>query len=68
MDAGPILRRIAAALFECRLESVLIGNAAAALQGGTGHKRAAGRPRDLAALPVLETPRAGTKSSKQQRR
>ncbi len=32
-DAGPILREIARALQECRLEAVLIGNAAAALQG-----------------------------------
>jgi len=33
MDAGPLLRRIVAALSECGLEAVLIGNAAAALQG-----------------------------------
>lgn len=33
MDAAPLLRRIAVALRACRLEAVLIGNAAAALQG-----------------------------------
>ena len=33
MDAAPLLRRITTALSECRLEAVLIGNAAAALQG-----------------------------------
>lgn len=33
MDAGPLLKKIAAAMAECRLEAVLIGNAAAALQG-----------------------------------
>lgn len=33
MDAAPLLRTIAAALRDCRLEAVLIGNAAAALQG-----------------------------------
>jgi len=33
MDAAPLLRRIAAALGECHLEAILIGNAAAALQG-----------------------------------
>ena len=33
MNAAPLLRRIARALTECRLEAVLIGNAAAALQG-----------------------------------
>jgi hypothetical protein len=33
MDARPALERIASALRRCRLEAVLIGNAAAALQG-----------------------------------
>jgi hypothetical protein len=33
VDAEPLLREIAQALSECRLEAVLIGNAAAALQG-----------------------------------
>ena len=33
MDAGPLLKKIASAMAECRLEAVLIGNAAAALQG-----------------------------------
>lgn len=33
MDAGPLLNKIASAMAECRLEAVLIGNAAAALQG-----------------------------------
>jgi len=33
MNAAPLLRRIAGALADCRLEAVLIGNAAAALQG-----------------------------------
>jgi len=33
MDAAPLLRKIAAALRDCGLEAVLIGNAAAALQG-----------------------------------
>jgi hypothetical protein len=32
-DAGPILKDIARALKECGLEAILIGNAAAALQG-----------------------------------
>jgi hypothetical protein len=32
-DAGPILRDVAQALNECGLEAILIGNAAAALQG-----------------------------------
>jgi hypothetical protein len=33
MDAKPVLHQIAAALQECHLEAILIGNAAAALQG-----------------------------------
>jgi predicted nucleotidyltransferase len=33
MNAAPLLERIVSALHECRLETVLIGNAAAALQG-----------------------------------
>jgi hypothetical protein len=33
VDAEPLLRKIAKTLFECKLETVLIGNAAAALQG-----------------------------------
>ena len=33
MDAGPILKEIAQALNECDLQAILIGNAAAALQG-----------------------------------
>ena|SRR5688572_18986681 len=33
MDSGPLLQRIAKALAKCRLEVVLIGNAAAALHG-----------------------------------
>lgn len=33
MDAGPYLRELAAALAEHGLEAILIGNAAAALQG-----------------------------------
>jgi len=33
MDAGPLLAQVAAALRKCRLEAVLIGNGAAALQG-----------------------------------
>ena len=33
MDAQPILKDIAQALGECRLEAILVGNAAAALQG-----------------------------------
>jgi hypothetical protein len=33
MNAAPLLHRIAQALRDCRLEAVLIGNAAAALQG-----------------------------------
>jgi hypothetical protein len=32
-DAGPILKEIAASLEECGLEAILVGNAAAALQG-----------------------------------
>lgn len=33
MDASPLLRRLASALEKHRLEAVLIGNAAAAIQG-----------------------------------
>lgn len=33
MNAAPILARIAQALNDCRLEAILVGNAAAALQG-----------------------------------
>jgi len=33
MDAAPLLKKIASAMAECGLEAVLIGNAAAALQG-----------------------------------
>jgi hypothetical protein len=33
MDAGPLLESVAAALDEVRLEAILIGNAAAAIQG-----------------------------------
>ena len=33
MDAGPLLESVAAALAEVRLEAILIGNAAAAIQG-----------------------------------
>lgn len=33
MDAAPLLHQIARALAECRLEAVLVGNAAAALHG-----------------------------------
>lgn len=33
MDAEPLLKEIGRALNECRLEAILIGNAAAALQG-----------------------------------
>lgn len=33
MDAGPLLDSVAAALAEVRLEAILIGNAAAAIQG-----------------------------------
>ena len=33
MNGAPLLERIAAAMAECRLEAVLIGNAAAALHG-----------------------------------
>jgi len=33
MDAGPLLESVVAALAEVRLEAILIGNAAAALQG-----------------------------------
>lgn len=33
MNAEPVLKEIARALYECRLEAVLVGNAAAALQG-----------------------------------
>jgi hypothetical protein len=33
MDAAPLLQRIAATLRDCKLEAVLIGNAAAALHG-----------------------------------
>ncbi len=33
MDATPLLEEIARALEECKLEAILVGNAAAALQG-----------------------------------
>jgi predicted nucleotidyltransferase len=33
MNAAPVLARIAKALRDCRLEAILVGNAAAALQG-----------------------------------
>ena len=67
MDAEPLLVEIGRRMLEVGLDAVLIGNAAAALQGApvttvdfdfffrkTPRKRAAGRPRDKALLEILE--------------
>ena len=37
MDAAPLLQSVVAALAEVRLEAILIGNAAAAIQGAPGY-------------------------------
>jgi len=64
MDARPFLETLAKLLQETGLEAILIGNAAAAIQGAPvttldfdfiiASKRAAGRPRDKAVLDILE--------------
>ena len=92
MDASPLLARVVAALAEQKLETVLIGNAAAAMQGAPvttldfdfmfrdtlrvkvaslpdiiTRKKAAGRDRDLAVLPVLEQTLKATQSLSRRR-
>lgn len=61
MDAAPLLAQGGRLLKDLHLDAVLIGNAAAALQGAPvttvdfdKSKRAARRPRDLAVLETLE--------------
>ena len=71
MNAKPYLEIIAAAFHHQRLDAVMIGNAAAAINGAPvttlnidflvaaladiiRSKKAAGRPKDLASIPILE--------------
>jgi hypothetical protein len=57
MDASPLLARVVAALAGQKLEAVLIGKVTAkvaSLPDIIASKKAAGRERDLAVLPVLE--------------
>lgn len=56
MDAGPLLRSVAKALVEVRLEVDLggINLRVADLSDIIASKRAAGRPRDQAVLEILE--------------
>jgi hypothetical protein len=66
VDAAPLLAEVGRLLHTLHFDAVLIGNAAAALQGApvttvdldTKSKRAAARPRDLAVLQILEQSRA----------
>ena len=52
VNATPLLSSLLAALAAARLEAVLIGNAA--LEDILKSKKAAGRERDRAVIPILE--------------